>query len=252
MRHQLFEEVMRMREFDPDFAKTALIKIIKQNAESILAANTSSKEAYREIMRFYPQIVSFANQYTKIGPAIGRSNTVASQFAILESHRDGTPSYFVANAVDSIEDVIVSPELGLKGNVDMIVRATTVDSQNVPLNSIMAIELKTNHNQQTHNAHLMQLLLYTLMLRTRYGSTSSKCMLLGSTNAGVLLYMNGEALRAVYVSSTTAEIKSLVGQRNLVAIETLRASYPRGVDVLVDNDNQNQTPRYVQMPSFKN
>ena len=52
----------------------------------------------------------------------------------------------------------------------------------------------------------------------------------------MLLYLNHEGRRAVRIAPLLSELKSLIGQRNLVAIEQTRVSRPRGV-VLSYDDN---------------
>lgn len=109
--------------------------------------------------------------------------------------------------------------------------------------SLMGIELKTGHNQKTQNAHMAQLAMYILMMQTRYGSTKlSSTKDFGATESGILLYMNNESLRAVHIKPMLSEIKSLIGQRNVVAIEQIRSSKPRGIDLLYEKDlNESST-----------
>jgi hypothetical protein len=66
-------------------------------------------------------------------------------------------------------------------------------------------------------------------LQTRYGSNEShdnkiKC----AAKSGMLLYMNNEMIRAIHIAPLLSEIKSLIGMRNVVAIETIRSLRPRG------------------------
>jgi hypothetical protein len=68
-------------------------------------------------------------------------------------------------------------------------------------------------------------------------------------HSGMLLYMNSEAVRAVHVAPLMGEIKSLIGQRNVVASELLRASRPRGIVLSYENeiDSSDRIPRYVRL-----
>ena len=74
---------------------------------------------------------------------------------------------FLAQKVESIEEPAISPELGLKGDIDMVVSAVTTTLQthqpNAP--SPFGVELKTGHQQKTQNARMAQLSLYILMMK---------------------------------------------------------------------------------------
>lgn len=56
--------------------------------------------------------------------------------------------------------------------------------------------------------------------------------------------MNNEAVRAVHIAPILSEIKSLIGQRNVVATETIRASHPRVViSYQSEQDASNTAPK---------
>ena len=159
----------------------------------------------------------------------------------------------------SIEEPIVSPELALKGNIDAVLEANTLEIPNTyfsqdrvqnpsPQNSLMCLELKTGHNQNTQNAHMAQLALYTLMLQSRYGSQSKQTSTSdqsgsepnGASVGGVLLYLNHESMRSAHVAPLLNETKSLIGQRNVVASGLYKASRPRGVVLSYDDGDRNE------------
>lgn len=249
MRHQLFEETMKEKDFNVPTIHSHVTTIVRKNAEGILSCGASSIEAETEILRFFPQITQFANQFTSFGPSPRNSG------AGLENHnRAGHPTCFVAEAVEAVEEPLISPELGLKGNIDMIVRARIGQSSSshggtlTTSESMLAVELKTGHNQNTQNAHVAQLALYILMMKSRYGSkTMQSSADLGATESGVLLYMNNGAFKGVHVAPMLSEIKSLIGQRNLLAIEQARATRPRGIILSYerDGDSSIMKARYV-------
>jgi DNA replication factor Dna2 len=230
MRHQLFEETMKKGDFTVGSISSYIKAIVRKNSEGILGCGTSSIEAEKEILKFIPQIIEFAKKFTSFGPS-------SRTGAILENQNGDSPTtHFVAEAVEVVEEPLISPELGLKGNIDMIVRArigqSDTRSRQTVLTSeaLLGIELKTGHNQKTQNAHLAQLSMYILIMKCRYGSNSKQASAsLEATESGLLLYLNNDSLRAVHVSPLLSEIKSLIGQRNLVAIEQVRASRPRGI-----------------------
>jgi hypothetical protein len=251
MRHDLFEATMREKDFSIETATKHVQDIVRRNAEGLIACGISSKEAEREIIRFLPQLQSFSNDFTDFG-SMGKGRKSIDQLASLERHAAPSTLRFVANEVDAIEEPVISPELGLKGNVDMVVRATSVSAGpyvSRPSTSLTSVELKTGHNQRTQNAHMAQLALYMLMLQVRNGSeTSPGSKALGAADSGMLLYMNSEAFRAVHVAPLMGEIKSLIGQRNVVASEMLRVSRPRGIVLSYENeiDSSDRIPRYVR------
>lgn len=240
---------MKEQDFTVESAIDHISKIVRQNAEGLLSCNVSSRQAEQEILKFLPQLQRFASEYTEFG----RGNRRSSQTAVLECHGTASPTQFVAKSVEAIEEPIVSPELGLKGNVDMLVKALTIklDPQRHPQPTlkIMGVELKTGHNQRPQNVHIAQLALYVVMLQTRYGTSASKenkCSA-AAAESGLLLYMNNEAIRAVHIAPTLSEIKSLIGLRNLVATEFTRSARPRGVRLVYDNeiDDNDESKQWI-------
>jgi hypothetical protein len=93
----------------------------------------------------------------------------------------------------------------------------------------MRVELKTGHHQRPQNAHIAQLALYVVMLQTRYGTAGCKSTAWSAAENGLILYMNNEAVRAVHIAPMLSEIKSMIEMRNVVAIESIRTSRPRGI-----------------------
>jgi len=245
MRHGLFEETMKEHDFSLETATRLVDKLVKENAEGLLSCNVSSREAVDEVIKVLPQLQRFANEYTEFGQVKGPRNL--GQAASLESQGAAVSTRFIAKAAEAIEEPVISPELGLKGNVDMLVQALTGtptmdlsssgEKQLQTSTALMGIELKTGHNQRPQNAHMAQLALYILMMQSRYGTIGSRSNALGAAESGVLLYMNNEAIRAVQIAPMLSEMKSLIGQRNVVAIEQLRASRPRGMQLTYEGDD---------------
>jgi hypothetical protein len=233
MRHSLFEEAMRAKDFTLESATLQIQTIVRQNAEGLLACKTSSREAEQELLRFLPQLQRFAKDYTEFGGTNGSSQH-RNQATLLDNYRANVvPTTFVAKSAEAIEEPIISPELGLKGTVDMLVKAVTSTS-NTSANkqpSIMGIELKTCHHQQAQNIHIAQLALYVVMLQARYGTRGKTPddEITAAAENGLLLYINNDAIRAVPIAPIISEIKSLIGMRNLVAIESVCSTRPRGV-----------------------
>ena len=234
MRHELFERSMRSQDFSVKTARETASAIARQSAESLVALGITDAEANNEVIRVLPQLQHFAVTYTEFGMSRTDPMAVPGKGALLEGSSVNPELHFLANEVHATEESMLSHELGLKGNVDCTIVATTREVKNVgrsqvePRTNLISIELKTGHNTATQNAHMAQLALYTLMLRTRYGNFAS--------DSGVLLYLNNEDCRAVRVKPLLNELKSLIGQRNLVAVEMKRSSRPRGIVLNVEED----------------
>jgi hypothetical protein len=253
MRHELFGLVMKENNFDPAYVKRNVQKIVRQSAEALLGCGVATAEAEREVMNVLPVIKNFVAEYTTFGK--GASATPRN---VVQGHCvSQTDIRFLANAVHSIEEPIISPELALKGNIDAVLETTSglVRNENSRSNhsstehSFMSLELKTGHNQTAQNAHMAQLSLYTLMLQVRYGtqpkqpsrnlfsSRSDKPDPDGASTGGILLYLNQKSFHSVHVAPMFNEIKSLIGQRNIVATELLRASRPRGISLSYEDES---------------
>lgn len=240
MRHSLFEETMKEQDFTVKSAIAHIRKIVKQSSEGLLSCDVPSREAEKEILKFLPQLQRFANDYTEFGHVI-KPRTL-SHSAVFESHGNASHTQFVAKSVEAIEEPFICPELGLKGNVDMLVHAVTAKLDpllgQLTATSTMSVELKTGHHQHPHNVHIAQLALYVVMLQTRYGRADSKSDEGSAADSGLLLYINNEAVRAVHIVPMLSEIKSLIGMRNVFAIESNRASRPRGIRLSYEEDGE--------------
>lgn len=238
MRHELFEAMMKNKDFSVEFASKMIPTIARKNAEGLLSCGVTNRQAEVEVAKVVPQIQSFARLYTNL---VGNHDRHIADVPLLEPGGSSPPVRFVVEELEAIEEPIISPELGLKGNLDAIVRAKTATSGVDVQTALMPVELKTGHRQQTQHAHLAQLALYTLMLGVRYGSSTQNSAAGDSNEAkrdGLLLYINNDSIRAVHVMPLLPEIKSLMGQRNVVAFESLKSSRPRGVVLSYENQGE--------------
>lgn len=144
---------------------------------------------------------------------------------------------FSIKEIYSTEEMTMCPELGLKGYVDATVEAQTKPNSTV----LMPIELKTGHSQTLKSNHSAQLAVYTILLRSRHGtstanSTGKNLANLGATepgaaDSGMLLYLNDKSFNAIHIKPTLSDVKQLIGQRNDVACDSLKASRPRGINI---------------------
>lgn len=253
MRHELFERCMSSQDFSWPTAKVIANSIIRRNAESLVGCGVRESEARSQVLQVVTKIQKFAQEYTTLNPAKNvDSNADSAKGGRLKANGMQPDMQFLAHSVQATEEAVVCPELGMKGNLDVTVSATTSSLPNgntpagAPQTSLMTIELKTGHNQNPQSAHMAQLALYTMMLRVRRGpnrpsTTPSSQPLnqeanLGACESGMLLYLNHENYRASHVSPMLNEIKSLIGQRNLIASELERVSSPRGVVLSYEED----------------
>jgi hypothetical protein len=255
MRHDLFGLCIRQENFDQSFAKRNIHKLVRQNAEGLLGCNVSTNEAQEEILKVLPVIQEFVARYTTLGQPPD-PNSLANGVRI-EGHGYQSSIQFVTHKVHAIEEPIVSPELALKGNIDAVLEANTRElsdklfqaAQNpAPQHSLMCLELKTGHRQTAQAAHMAQLALYTLMLQSRYGKQvtqssrpafpPSDAEPNGASAGGLLLYLNQNGAHSSHISPLLTEVKSLIGQRNIVANGLYTASRPRGVLLSYDDGNR--------------
>lgn len=260
MRHELFERCMSSQDFSWPTAKVIANRIIRRNAESLVGCGVRESEARSQVLQVVTKIQRFANQYTTLNPAKNVDSIAKSaRGGLLKGNGMQPDMHFLAHSVQATEEAVVCPELGIKGNLDVTVSATTstLPNGNIPAGppqtSLMSIELKTGHNQNPQSSHMAQLALYTMMLRVRRGpnrpsTTPSSQPLnqeatLGAGETGMLLYLNHENYRASHVSPMLNEIKSLIGQRNLVASELERVSSPRGVILSYEDENNNEATK---------
>jgi hypothetical protein len=232
-------------------AETFAKDIIRRNAEKLLAGSVTDGEAFKEILQTMPQLQSFSSTMlpnTNISrPSSSNKATMSHQSRLpynnsqyngqshaIKGATYGRDASIRFEQVHMLEESTVSPELGLKGSIDVTMMASI--DQKSP--AIVGIEFKTGHKQTAQPSHVAQLNMYTLMLRGKYGTASSSTALhnthahataRGASYSGVLLYLNDKGQTLYNVSPSLGEIKSLIGQRNLLAAYTTAALQPRGV-----------------------
>lgn len=255
LRHALFGWCIKEQNFQKAFVVRKSKQIVRENAEGLLGCSVTTEEAEKQLVDTLPIIIDFVNKHTTF---LSPNKATALPTAYVQGHMGGGKGVrFAAHSTFSIEEPVISPELALKGYVDAVLETTTAAAGNENDNSqhtitglkhsIMALELKTGHHQVSRNAHLAQLSLYTLMLQGRYGAKldSSNHQILstrfkggtakpdpeGAAPGGMLLYLNQEASKATHVAPEFEEFKSLIGQRNIIAADLVKASKPRGISL---------------------
>lgn len=253
LRHDLFERCIREHDATRQSAARYTRQIIRNHAETLVGCGiTDQREAFGEVMKTLPQIQTFLTTYTSWDASKSgqmklatHQNDVPSK--ILEGMFASCDTLFSMEGVYSTEEWAMCPELGLKGNVDATVlartkhpSAVTAGSNSDMRDALMPVELKTGHSQNPRHSHLAQLSVYTIMLRARHGSATSTSRVesgldtmdgveMGAANSGILLYLNDKSFHARHVKPALTDVKHLIGHRNEVVCNVLRAARPRGV-----------------------
>ena len=276
MRHELFEFCMDAQTFSTSFALEKVQQIVRSHSDTLVGCQYyDDARARHEVMQVLPQIRDFATKYCAFGPPPKQTTLPGARKASkLPGNGFQTDIDFTADAVYATEEAAISPELGLKGFVDATLGTTTrpAGTTSPTLQSLMGLELKTGHRQNPQNEHMAQLALYTLMLRMRRGSAvvdstsyghqqgtgaapaaeadkRHQSLQNGAASGGMLLYLNHEAFLALHVSPVLSELKSLIGQRNVLAIGSRKAMQARGVVVSSDDARQNSGEKPGGRPS---
>ena len=272
LRHELFERCLRSRDATHKSGALFTRQIIRNNAEALMGCGiTNQREAFTEVVKTLPQIQRFLQTYTTWNatkPRLDQQQNVQGSYtptAVLNGMFPSCDTFLEIKGVYSTEEWAYCPELGLKGNVDATVLARTK-----PLNPsntqgdtmqdvLLPLELKTGHVQNPAHNHLAQLSTYTFMLRARHGSapscgvdlvthnddsimgTSNDLAKAGAASSGMLLYLNHENQCARHVKPSLSDIKTLIGQRNGVVCDALRASRPRGIALNYEGEDSNNS-----------
>lgn len=229
MRHNLFELCMSENDFSAEFAKDSIFLIVRKAAENLVSLGIKDEEARNEVLRVLPQLQKFHRDFMR------SQEQGFCKSAMLNGNGIHNDIDCNIDSVEGTEEDLWSHEFGLKGNLDVTVKATTqeVTSQGQRKGEkdkgIIGIELKTGHSQQPQSAHIAQLALYILMLSVRYGLGSPSDD--HASKVGMLLYMNPHGLSANRVSPLINEWKSLIGQRNAIACDIKNATGIRGVSI---------------------
>lgn len=250
LRHALFGWCMKEKNFEHPFVVQQTKKIIRENAEAMVGCGVTTQEAERQLLETMPVLLDFVMEHTTF---LSPDQAAMPPHAFVNGHIGSDKGVrFAAHTTYSLEEPVVSPELALKGFVDAVMETTTMAVGNENnrnqhtitglKHSLMALELKTGHNQTSQHTHMGQLSLYTLMLQARYGVQLKNDMLgssppittgkpdpKGAASGGLLLYLNHQDSKAAHVAPEFDEFKSLIAQRNVIASQFLVSSKPRGI-----------------------
>ncbi|KAK7202981.1 DNA replication factor Dna2-domain-containing protein [Myxozyma melibiosi] len=185
--HELFQTCMLERDFSTEFMDQQLKGIISRNIEMLFFVMEPLDRVRKHVRERYPLIQNWASKHVAaLQKNPGRkSNNDISIVEILET-----------------EERIWSPMYGLKGSLDMTIRAAGGSQGGV---RTMPFEIKTGRKTAIAN-HRAQTILYTLMLSDRYDMPVIQ---------GILYYLDFS--EAISVPATQLEIGALIRGRNFVA-----------------------------------
>ena len=236
LRHRLFEDTLQKVDFSPSTIRDCIESIVREAAEDIVGCpGMTSHSATTELFKVVPQVKRFIDDFTAFASPNRRDLTK------LDGNHGQPPVFIRARKVHAIEETINSPEMGIKGNIDAVIQTSIAGSlSESPKEALVGVELKTGHSQRTDQSHMAQLALYNLMLQARYGmaSQSGEEQRKGASEVSILLYINAESVKTGKLSPSVYEIKSLIGQRNVVAVKQKQTAKLRGVELCFENDSK--------------
>ncbi|XP_025208408.1 DNA replication ATP-dependent helicase/nuclease DNA2 isoform X2 [Melanaphis sacchari] len=180
--HELLQTVLRRKQFNHKDIKAIVDEMINSPGfvHTLYESDMSFETTKKELMDFIPKIQAFIKTYL-VGYKIGKEKKTWQGEIV---------------SIEDIEDNLWVPAFGVKGKVDITVRAN-YDG----LSKIMPIELKTGRASGSEE-HRGQVLLYTMMMNE-----------LGmDVDSGLLLYLRENVLTQVKVSHR--EKRDLIMLRN--------------------------------------
>ena len=212
------------RKWDEKFLATAIKAAVKRGRNDLLHLNISADHAAIEVRHRCSDLLSFGRKYMSRTPKVNVNN-VSSHCCSLSLKGDatlsnprapsGSPSLLSITDVIDVEEDIWAPNLGLKGKIDVSVRASIIGSQSSFAGSALPFEIKTGR-ESSGMEHRAQTMLYTLLMSERYGVEVS---------SGLLYYTQSGEVTQVHAGWN--EIRSLIILRNILA--SYIASKPRTI-----------------------
>eukprot|EP00903_Cladosiphon_okamuranus_P020313 g18638.t1 len=204
-------------------------RIVVSQLEALYGAGLDEATARRELLNVSGPILQWHRSFLARSGIRGADIGVAGAGGNGDGE-GGTASFNSTGARDArirvsrvlaTEDDVWSPVLGLKGIMDATVEASVQPVQapaygggerdgasSTPL--VMPVEVKTGKRiGDANSSHRAQVMLYTLLLRMRYGHDASA--------NGLLVYTAADVLHTELVKPLPAEIRALMLARNRLA-----------------------------------
>lgn len=186
-------------------------EIVGKSVESLYGAGVSDEAAIEELLEVRSPLIEWLKEYTGAGNGAGGT-------AAMRGGDGGFSRVLIKGVVDTEED-LWSPTCGMKGCIDATIAASLMEErkgraveQGTATAKVVALELKTGRRSAyNESAHRAQTMLYSLMLRCRYGDGALP-------SSGLLLYLSAEGLHTEVVTCEPRELRHLVLARNRYAI----------------------------------
>jgi DNA replication ATP-dependent helicase Dna2 len=196
-----------------------ILDTISDHLEALVTTNVSDDLAYEELHSIVPAVNSWIQKCSS-----QLSLPVDAPPALLRRSSSSTETKIetIWNELVSTEEVVWSPALGIRGQIDIIVSGKIIepgDSSfgNELLPSIIPVELKTGKwRLESLVGHRAQIILYLVMLIVRenlsWRQRQSCCQ-------GILLYLGSKDAETKWeiIAPTWGEIRALVQVRNKLA-----------------------------------
>ncbi|KAF2808446.1 Dna2-domain-containing protein, partial [Mytilinidion resinicola] len=192
--HELFQEAFKANRWDTVWLFECIRKILPRQFESILDIGESVESVTAHIRSKLPEVQSWAEIFVRGQP---RSDGVIKD-------GNGSEAIMSINKLLDVEEKGVSPQYGLKGNIDATVQVVVKDRSGERVLTV-PLELKSGKTT-TSISHQVQTTLYTLLLSDRYDIDIA---------TGILYYLESSVVKRI--SAVRRDIIHMVMKRNELA-----------------------------------
>ncbi|EEA20373.1 DNA replication helicase Dna2, putative [Talaromyces marneffei ATCC 18224] len=192
--HEVFQEAMKVNQWDLQSMRTLVERILVQYVESLYAIHVSMIEAVEYVMSKVPELKAWADVFLLPKP----------NAECMVEDRNGSKANLSINKLLEVEEHVWSPMYGLKGNVDATVQVVYNDGGDQKTLTI-PLEMKTGKKDTSHS-HRAQTSLYTLLLSDRYDI---------EVTFGLLYYL--EMKKMFRIRGIRHELLQMIQERNRLA-----------------------------------
>ncbi|KAI5242265.1 hypothetical protein E4T43_04977 [Aureobasidium subglaciale] len=195
MLHEIFQEAMKMNDWDQDSLNELVGKTVSKYLESLFElGHEDTNKAFEHLRSKMPEMSSWAKVFVKAKPGPDA----------LAEDRGGKKIRVSITKLLDVEEHVWSPTYGLKGNIDATVQVLMEDEQGSRALTV-PFEVKTGRNT-TSTSHRAQTALYTLLLSDRYDL---------DVIYGLLYYMENSSVTRI--PAIRHELRHMIMQRNELA-----------------------------------
>lgn len=190
--HELFQLCFLTEIYTREYLENALEEKLLNRLLEIFSIGDCLAEVRRRIEDKLPAIIAWFETFYKKSPK-----------EIPTNKRQQKIRFSVADALD-IEESLWSPMFGIKGNVDVTIKAF-LEGESAQNRYLLPMEIKTG---EPHLSHQAQASLYSLLFKDRYNADISSF---------VLLYTSAKESTTKHDISA-ADLRSLVNLRNRISV----------------------------------